>query len=260
MYSIQHFGGKVMNKMPKNFVIGLTGSIGSGCTTISKALEKHGFKRISLSKPIKERFEKLHKKEPTKEYGDDWRYELQTIGNEGRKGRYTAPKNNKSYSKNLDYWVQIALKEAKDYSGDIVIVGIRNPGEVESLRKTFPQGHFWLIAVYADYSTRWKRIDQLNIYTNEKLFKRDDIRDSDEDDPAGQNVKDCVYMADYVMRNDVPIEPPSAIGEILAKKLLDQIAVMKGENPRNPTSDEVFMATAVSQSHASQCLQRKVGL
>jgi deoxycytidylate deaminase len=34
---------------------------------------------------------------------------------------------------------------------------------------------------------------------------------------------------------------------------------MKGNTPRDPTKAEVSMATAVSQSHASRCLKRKVG-
>ena len=74
----------------KNFVIGLTGSLGSGCSTLSRALESKGFKRISLSDPIKAKFRELHPgKELTKDsFGEDWRAELQDIGNKGRQGEY----------------------------------------------------------------------------------------------------------------------------------------------------------------------------
>ncbi len=63
-----------MTDTPKNFVIGLTGSLGSGCSTLSKALENKGFKRISLSDPIKDKFRELHKgAEPNKDrFGEDW--------------------------------------------------------------------------------------------------------------------------------------------------------------------------------------------
>ena len=38
-----------------------------------------------------------------------------------------------------------------------------------------------------------------------------------------------------------------------------QVPVMKGDEARTPTISEVSMATAVSQSHASRCLKRRVG-
>jgi deoxycytidylate deaminase len=130
---------------------------------------------------------------------------------------------------------------------------------VQVLRDIYSQSKFWLVAVYADYGTRWKRIDALGFYPNENVFKRDDSRDSEEDDPLGQSVQRCVYEADYVFKNVETLEPKRIIEENLAKKLREQISVMKGEVSRNPTNAEVSMATAVSQSHASRCLRRKVG-
>ena len=64
----------------KPFVIGLTGSIGSGCTTLSKGLEAQGFKRTSISSFIKKKFKKLHPETTLKDFGQDWRAELQEIG------------------------------------------------------------------------------------------------------------------------------------------------------------------------------------
>jgi len=80
----------------------------------------------------------------------------------------------------------------------IVIVGIRNVGEVEALRQRFGQGQFWLVAVHADYETRWKRVEHSGSYLSEDIFKRDDRRDSSEDDQYGQSVQRCVYEADYI--------------------------------------------------------------
>ena len=81
-----------MSAFSNKFVIGLTGPIGSGCTTLSQGLEgleNEGFKRISISKLIKEKFVELHHKEPTLiSYGEDWRAELQDIGNRGRNGEF----------------------------------------------------------------------------------------------------------------------------------------------------------------------------
>ena len=244
-----------MSDAPKNFVIGLTGSVGSGCTTLSKILVEDRFKRISIPELIKQKFKELHKgEEPNLEsFGKDWRAELQEIGNSGRNGEFvTNRKPDKDYR---DYWVDLALKDVTDKS--VVIDGIRNIGEVESLRNRFP--NFWLLAVYADFNTRWERVEKKGSYTKKSVFQRDDARDSDEDDPLGQSVQHCVYEADYVLKNVKKLTPKESRKEVLAKKLLEQISVMKGENTPNPKKAEVSMATAVSQSHASRCLKRKVG-
>ena len=140
----------------KNFVIGLTGSLGSGCSTLSIALESKGFKRISLSDPIKNKFRQLYQgKEPTKDsFGEDWRAELQDIGNKGRQGKYIEDPVEDNGDNHYDYWIDLALKSVNNSDCDIIIDGIRNIGEVESLRKKYSQSHFWLVAVYADYETR----------------------------------------------------------------------------------------------------------
>lgn len=244
-----------MTDTPTNFVIGLTGSLGSGCSTLSKALETKGFKRISLSDPIKEKFRELYPgKEPTKDsFGEDWRAELQDIGNQGRQDGFVEGDTDD----HQDYWINLAFKAIEDHQGDIVIDGIRNIGEVEALRTKYPQSHFWLVAVYANYETRWERIRER--YPNEKVFERDDLRDSNEDERFGQNVQKCVYEADFVFKNEEPLQPNSKIIETLAEKLMRQVSVMKGEDSRHPTIREVSMATAVSQSNASRCLKRKVG-
>jgi len=250
-----------MTGTPKNFVIGLTGSLGSGCTTLSKALESKGFKRISLSDPIKDKFRQLNPgKEPTKEsFGEDWRAELQDIGNKGRQGKYNEGTAESNGSNHNNYWVNLALESVNDSECDIVIDGIRNIGEVEALRGKYTQFHFWLVAVYADYETRWKRVKER--YPNEEVFKRDDRRDSDdEDEKCGQNVQKCVYEADYVLNNDIELKTTKLRMETLTRKLLGEIPGMRGEkNFRTPRPAEVHMATAVSQSHASRCLKRKVG-
>ena len=249
-----------MTDTPKKFVIGLTGSLGSGCSTLSRALETKGFKRISLSDPIKEKFRELNPgKELTKEsFGEDWRAELQDIGNKGRQGEYIESSVESNGSNHYNYWVDLALKSVNGSDNDIVIDGIRNSGEVEALRDRYPHMHFWLVAIYADYETRWDRVKER--YPNKEVFKRDDDRDSNEDEKFGQSVQKCVYEADFVLKNDEKIQPNSNIIETLAAKLMGHILVMKGEEElRSPTIREVSMATAVSQSNASRCIKRKVG-
>lgn len=242
------------------FIVGLTGSLGSGCTTLSNILVECGFQRISISDAIKEKFLQIHEKEPTKEsYGPNWRYELQNIGNQGRKGKFSD--STSSNEDNRSYWVKQAIelnnKEANQY---IVIDGIRNMGEVDYLRNKFPQGHFWLIAVHANFEVRWKRVQKQNSYDTESHFRRDDLRDSGEDDPTGQDVRHCVYEADYIFKNAEDIDPTLHRHQVLKNKIEGELNLMKGTGERRePLPREVFMTTAVSQSFASRCLKRKVG-
>jgi len=244
----------------ESFIVGLTGSVGSGCTTLSNVLAECGFQRISISDLIKEKFRELYNKEPTKDsYGPNWRYELQNIGNRGRKGEFADSES--SNEDNKAYWVDRAINQInKEQVKDIVIDGIRNMGEVNYLRNRFPQGHFWLIAVHANLEVRWRRVKKLNAYDNENHFKRDDLRDSGEDDPAGQDVRHCVYEADYIFKNDEDLEPTSHRQDVLKEKVKGELNLMRGTGDRRePLPREVFMTTAVSQSFASRCLKRKVG-
>jgi len=243
----------------EKFIIGLTGSVGSGCTTLSNVLAECKFQRISISDLIKNKFRELHEKEPNKDsYGPNWRYELQTIGNRGRRGEFAGSSSEEDVKA---YWVKQAIDQInKKVNNDIVIDGIRNMGEVEYLRHKYPQGHFWLIAVHADYEVRWKRVQGQNSYEKENDFKRDDERDSGEDDPAGQDVRNCVYEADYIFKNDEDLEPISHRQDVLKEKVKGELNLMTGAaERREPLPREVFMTTAVSQSFASRCLKRKVG-
>jgi len=250
-----------MNHNSGKLIIGLTGSLGSGCTTLSQALEDvHDYKRVSISKQIKEKFRELHDgKEPRLEsYGPDWRAELQDIGNRGRRGEFaTSGMLETEYEA---YWLSLALSNgnADPEKDDIVIDGIRNIGEAEWLRQQFP--NFWLLAVYADYATRWERLKKTCAYPNETVFQRDDHRDSGEGERHGQNVQKCVYEADYVFNNTSKLEPTRIIKENLAEKLARDLPGMRGEKDwRSAWPAEYFMATAVSHSHASRCIKRKVG-
>ncbi|MBN1509499.1 MAG: hypothetical protein JW955_21810, partial [Sedimentisphaerales bacterium] len=252
--------GRTVSQTHTNLIVGLVGSLGSGCTTVSEAPAEEGFKRVSIPSLIKDKFRELHPgRKPTQEsYGPDWRAELQDIGNRGREGEFLEDAG--TGKDHNAYWVDLALSPVDSKSDDIVIAGIRNPGEVESLRRKYPS--FWLVAVYADYTTRWNRLKDTGAYPRETVFQRDDQRDSDEGDRHGhgQNVQRCVYEADYVLKNIDTIEPPSKVKSRLFERLAEQFEGMRGdEGFRRPLSAEIFMATAVSQSHASQCLQRKVG-
>ncbi len=198
--------GRAMSQSSKNLILGLTGSLGSGCTTLSKALADKGFRRVSISSLIKDKFKELHTgQEPTQaSYGADWRAELQDIGNKGRRGEFA--RDGDSGKDFRAYWVELVLSGTDPGKEDIVVDGIRNAGEVEWLRNRYP--NFWLVAVFSDQEKRWSRLKQ-NYDHDEKVFLRDDRRDSGEDEKSGQSVQTCVYEADYVLKNADTIEPPA---------------------------------------------------
>jgi deoxycytidylate deaminase len=232
-------------------VIGLTGPVGSGVSTVAEALGENGFNVAKLSSPMKEellRQEGRASHTPINEQTiPDFRKKLQDIGNEGRK-------------KSPDYWLdKLGLPD----TGDIAIDGIRNYREVQVLRKRYPE--FFLVALHASIDTQWKRVKET--YNGNYLsFERDLQRDSLEDIDEGQQVSTCVQYADYVFVNEDDAGASDARCRKLFSQLSDDLQLMRraddlgtGSYCRPPTQDEVQMATAFAQSHMSRCLKRKVG-
>ncbi|WP_447985234.1 deaminase [Nitrospira sp. Nam74] len=231
----------------KALILGITGSFGGGCTTLAKALAAPGYKRVSLSEPIKLEWSEREKrkkaeairKEPQKK-------ELQDIGNELRE------------SKGAHILAETSVQQA-DTLGDgslVVFDGIRNAEEVDFLRHTFP--NFYLITVWCPQHIRWDRVK--NEYKdNHKEFLEDDKRDHNEETTHGQQVQLCVDKADIVIRNDDSHHPEAAAVQALKNKVAEYLSLLKGETVRAPHHDEVAMATAFTHSLRSQCLKRTVG-
>jgi deoxycytidylate deaminase len=236
------------------FVIGLTGPLGAGVSTLSHALASNGFHRLSLSDPIKAAL-KERDKLPADTLFDakhlpDFRKRLQDLGNEKR-------------SESRAYWVDKALTGCPT-DKDLVLDGIRNLGEVETLRDRFSR--FFLIAVHASPETRWRRLQ--DVYDKDlKTFERDDSRDSYEENPEGQQVEKCVLGADFVFRNDDNAGASESQRKTIFSRLAPDLELMRGVDDaskatqfhRVPTADEVNMAMSYAQSQASRCLKRHVG-
>jgi deoxycytidylate deaminase/dephospho-CoA kinase len=235
-------------------VIGLTGPVGSGVSTVSRTFESLGFHRLCLSDAIKSALREKEKLQPLlpldEAHVPGFRQKLQDIGNEGRR-------------KSLSHWVDIALKDDPGEK-DLVVDGIRNLAEVRGLRERFPR--FFLASIHASPAVRWNRLmDQYQ--KNLKQFERDDQRDSHEDDAEGQQVADCVQHADYSFINEDDGGSTSIRGAKLTELLQPDIDLMRHSSPGSPsppflrpaTPDEVHMATAHAQSQNSRCIKRLVG-
>jgi dephospho-CoA kinase len=169
------------------FVVGITGTIGSGKEVVKEALAKNfNCYSVSLSSVIQAQMKKKAD-----------RKSLQDMGNELRK----------------KYGNFILAKLATDYMQRdkemIIVEGIRNPGEVDYLKKTFGN-KFFLIAVDAPKELRWERIKARAREGDPKTweeFLEVDERDQGVGEPLyGQRVRECIQMADFLLVNDGSLE------------------------------------------------------
>ncbi|MBI5788119.1 MAG: AAA family ATPase [Candidatus Schekmanbacteria bacterium] len=216
------------------YIIGLTGSLGSGCTTVAKHLEdKMKFAKISISKEILEPLAK-NKGKPFGETG-----QKQDFGNLMR-----GKENREEYKKTLFD----AIEKYKD-NEHLVIECFRNPIEIEFLRDRYP--HFYLIALYAPEDQRRDR------KKHEKEFDKIDQRDKGEDNKHGQQVRKCVNQADIVIDNSMEWRTIND-AENFFSKVESYITLLK-EPYRAPTNMELNMHLAYSVSLLSSCIQRQVG-
>lgn len=173
-----------------SIIIGLTGSIGSGCTLFAETLaENHGYAYYSLSSKIHriadERISNEASLKKTKKL-------LQDIGNSLREEygpHYLAEDTVKAIDMDC---------ETKQID-KVVIDSIRNDMEVTYLRQ-FP--NFYLVSVYADRDQRFKWLSTDNRAYTRQAFDADDYRDATERVPHGQQVTKCNDLSDIVINNE----------------------------------------------------------
>jgi deoxycytidylate deaminase len=227
-------------KSRQGVVIGLTGSFGSGCSTVGQILAETGeFHVESLSAAIK--------KEAQKRGIEPERRVLQDLGDELRK-----PQGRRHVL------ARKAIQAAHDNLGTraLVLDGIRNLGEVEWLRQRYSR--FYLIAVDASRDTRYGRLKG-SYGKNEAVFDEDDRRDSLEPFAYGQQVELCVDAADVLIINEADMARSKSIKQSFAEKVLDYVGLMVSPGKRPPTHVELLMHYAYSASLRSSCLKRQVG-
>lgn len=210
-------------------IIGLTGSLGSGCTTAARKLGENGYNYISISSDILEPLSKKYSLPFNKPH------EKQDFGNYVRK-----------HLRN-EYKEQL-LQQVKEKGNNVVIECFRNPIEIDFLRDVFP--HFYLIALFAPKEERKKR-------SSIKEFDSVDKRDEEEKDKYGQHVKKCVNNADIVIDNSTHWLTVTDADNFF-KNLFNYIRLLK-EPWRKPTEEEMLMHLAYSVSLHSDCIQRQVG-
>ena len=164
-------------------IIGLTGPMASGKSTVVTALKKWGFQLVTLSDMVREECRNRgleEKRENLMEVGQSLRAEFGAGILGGR-----------------------ALEKIEKSGGDKWVVdGIRNPAEAEELRK---HPDFVLIANTAPEDMIVSRI--LSRKRSDDTLEEESIRtklrrEMGEGEPEdGQQVGKCIEMADYVFEN-----------------------------------------------------------
>jgi deoxycytidylate deaminase/dephospho-CoA kinase len=227
-------------------ILGVTGSFGSGCSTLAKALSGLGYKKIHLSSKIHNTWNATEQQKPIEQRRPSApKKELQDIGNQLRK------------TDGPVVLARAAIDEADALAQDSLVVfdGIRNAAEVELLRQTFP--NFVLIAVWCPMELRWERVKE-EYGGMQNVFMEDDKRDHNEEVEHGQQVQICVDKADILIKNDSNMTQAAA-NRFLHDKIKEYVELLHGVTLRPPLQDEVGMAIAYTQSLRSLCLKRTVG-
>jgi dCMP deaminase len=213
-------------------IIGLTGTLSAGKGVVSEFLKKNGFVYLSLSDELRE-IAKERKIELT-------RQNLQDLGNNLRKeqGAGVLAELVKKKIENQEY------KKA-------IVDGIRNPAEIDVLRKI---KNFFLVSVDAPTEIRFNRLIERNRESDPKNFEDFlwvDRRDRGEEDEKGQQVVKCMEQADFILINDGVFEETQKKVEDLYEKILAKI-------PR-PSWDEYFMNITKVVGQRATCNRGKSG-
>ncbi len=159
-------------------LIGLTGPNGSGKGEAAQFLKDRGFAYFSLSDVVRE--------EAARRGLQSSRDNLIEIGNDLR----------------LKHGAGILAQRIREkITGDAVVDSIRNPSEIEELRK---EEGFFLLGIDAPISIRFKRsLERGRIgdgATLEEFQKREEMENSSE--ASHQQLGKCLNMADAVILND----------------------------------------------------------
>lgn len=163
-------------------LIGLTGTNGAGKGKVASYLVKKGFQYFSLSDLIREELRKKGK-------------EI-TRDNLIKMGNYLREK----YGPDI-----LACRVMKKIKGNSVIDSIRNPKEIEHLRK---QKNFILLAIDAPVELRYERTKKRGRDESASTLQEFILKEREEmtTDEKGQQLRTCLKMADVTIINDGSLE------------------------------------------------------
>ena len=166
-------------------IIGLTGKNAAGKGEIADHLKSKGFVYFSLSDALRD--------EATKQSLDHSRDTLIRLGTEMREKH-----GNDILAKRIN-------EKIKQNKGNFVVDSIRNPGEVEDLRKN---DSFILIGVHADAKMRFERLMKRGRAGDSRTFEEfmEHEKKENNNEGAGQQLDKCLEMADKTIDSNGTIE------------------------------------------------------
>ena len=167
-------------------IIGITGTLGSGKGTIVDLLKEKGFLHFSARDFIVEK--------------------IKEQGLEVNRDTMTLVANHLREENEPSYIIENLYKKAKESGKNSIIESVRNPLEIEFLRKN---DDFLLIAVDADIKIRYERILKRKSVTDNvsfETFKQNEEREMQSKDRNAQNLRACIEMADIRIDNSGTIE------------------------------------------------------
>ncbi len=210
-------------------IIGLTGLNGSGKTEVAQYLVSRGFEYHSLSDEIREEIRRRGQ-EITREL-------LIVVGNELR-------------TKFGPGVLAERVLQRLSRDGNFVVDSIRNPSEVEVLRR---REDFTFLAVEADQPVRFERSRLRGrefAPTTLDEFVAQERKELESPDPASQQLVSTRKMAAAAVNNNGTVEELHRALDDLLPRLLGSF--------RRPDWDEYFMNIAQVVASRSNCMKRKV--
>lgn len=221
-------------------IIGLTGTKASGKGIVSEILKEKGFVYSSTSDRVRE--EAIERGNQNYTIKD-----LQDIGNELREGLGLGILAKKTLEK---------LRGVKD----IVIDGIRNPGEIEELKKQ----NAVIIAVDAPQKQRFERLIKRARFSDPKNwddFIRMEQRDTGIGEAnSGQQTSKCMEIADFRVINNGTLEELKTKIEYLLLKILSEEKNKEGVKIYiRPSWDEYFMEICKTVAKRATCDRGRSG-
>lgn len=179
-------------------IIGITGTLGAGKGTVVEYLvRKHGFKHFSAR--------------------DVWNEEIDRRGWPRNRDNMVIVANELRAQQGPGFFARRAVEYAQATGGNVVAESIRSIGEAQEIKKG--GGLLWAIDAYI--RTRYERITARASETDKisfDKFKLDEQVEWDNPDPAKQNLKAVIAMADVVLTNDGTPEELYSQVELALKK------------------------------------------
>jgi len=174
-----------MNTSLRRIIVGVCGQNGSGKSTVCDFLQAKGFSVASLSDEIR--------RELSKRGIPETRENLIKMGTELRD----------SFGHGV---LAERIVSRLDDDTDYVIDSVRHPAEVQALRNS---GRFRLVCVKAPVRLRFERLQARKRLGDSKTYEEFEAADRIENehpDPAGQQLRKTMELADVTIENDCDID------------------------------------------------------